>query len=103
MSTEQAPPAADEGRCQAQRCPVAVPPGTFMCQPHWLMVPPPLREALNAGPRPGRDYAAAASPEHLAIAQAAVNAVAHKETRSAPRPPRRPRGKPVQLALFDLA
>ena len=96
MSTESAFQPAAAG-CQAQRCSVEVPAGTFMCPPHWSMVPPPLREALTVG-----HHDAASSPEYRAIAQAAVDAVAHKERRAAPRTPRPPRGKPVQLALFDL-
>jgi hypothetical protein len=85
--------------CRAKGCPVEVPAGMFMCQPHWFMVPPPLREAIKTSYQTGHDSA----PECLAIAQAAADAVAHKEARGAPRAPRPRRGKPVQLALFDLA
>lgn len=78
-----------------------VPARVFMCQPHWSMVPPPLREAIKTSYRTGDEHDPA--PELSAIAQAAVDAVAHKESRSVPRAPRPRRGKPVQLALFDLA
>jgi hypothetical protein len=74
-----------------------------MCQPHWFMLPPPLREAIKTNYRAGQEHDTTPSPEYLAIAQAAVDAVAHKESRAVPRPPRPRRGKPVQLALFDLA
>lgn len=91
--------------CQAQRCPVEVLPAMFMCQPHWFMVPPSLRDALKSSYRSGQESDKQPSAEYLAIAQAAIDAVAHKESRAAaskpatPRPPR----KPVQLALFELA
>jgi hypothetical protein len=87
--------------CRAKGCPVEVPAGMFMCQPHWFMVPPPLREAIKTSYQTGHEHDPA--PEISAIAQAAVVAVAHKESRGAPHAPRPRRGKPVQLALFDLA
>lgn len=74
-----------------------------MCPPHWLMVPAPLREVITANYRAGHEHDTTASPEFGAVAQAAIDAVAHKEARSAPRAARPLRGKPVQLALFDLA
>ncbi|WP_176470376.1 hypothetical protein [Mycobacterium avium] len=91
--------------CHAQRCPVEVPPAMFMCQPHWFMVPPPLREALKGSYRPGQENDKQPSAEYLAIARAAIDAVAHKESRAAkPKPAApRPARKPVQLALFELA
>lgn len=87
--------------CQAKGCPVEVPAETFMCPPHWLMVPAPLRDAITTSYQSGPERGPA--PESLAIAQAAIDAVAHKESRGAPRAPRPRRGQPVQLALFDLA
>lgn len=87
----------------------------FMCPPHWKMVPASLRAAIQAS-YPSDEPAA----EFLAISQGAIEAVAHKEARSAPRkesaatttpqepsaaPPktsaRRPR-RTVQLGLFEL-
>lgn len=41
--------------CQAKRCPVEVPPSMFMCQPHWFIVPPALREAIKGSYRPGQE------------------------------------------------
>ncbi|SBS76622.1 hypothetical protein MHPYR_340031 [uncultured Mycobacterium sp.] len=87
--------------CRAKGCPVEVAAADFMCQPHWLLVPAPLREAIKTSYQTGHEHDPA--PELSAIAQAAVDAVAHQESRSAPRAPRPRRGKPVQLALFDLA
>lgn len=86
--------------CHARNCDVEVPRAMFMCHPHWFMVPPPLREAIKATYRPDQQP----SGEYQDLARAAIDAVAHKEARSAPRKPipRTPR-KPVQLALFDLS
>jgi hypothetical protein len=63
------------------------------------MVPPPLREAIKGSYRPGQGVDKQASSEYLA--DAAIDAVAHKESRGAPCKARPPR-KPVQLALFEL-
>jgi hypothetical protein len=87
--------------CHAQKCDVEVEPAMFMCRPHWFMVPPPLREAIKSSYRPGQEADKQASSEYLALAHAAIDAVAHKELRGAPRKARPPR-KPVQLALFEL-
>jgi hypothetical protein len=91
--------------CQAQRCPAEVLPAMFMCQPHWFMVPPSLREALKGSYRPGQESDKQPAAEYLAIARAAIDAVAHKESRAAAgkRAAPRPQRKPVQLALFELA
>ncbi|WP_459964233.1 hypothetical protein, partial [Mycobacterium avium] len=66
---------------------------------------PPLREALKGSYRPGQENDKQPSAEYLAIARAAIDAVAHKESRAAkPKPAApRPARKPVQLALFELA
>ncbi|CAN5144017.1 hypothetical protein BH09ACT8_BH09ACT8_08580 [soil metagenome] len=74
-----------------------------MCPPHMKMAPAPLREAIRANYPAGQEHGEMPSPEYLAIARAAVDAAAHKEARAAPRTPSPRRGKPVQLALFDLA
>lgn len=76
----------------------------FMCPRHMSMVPPPLRDAIKATYRPGHDIDQQPSNEYRELARAAIDAVAHKEARNAPRTPapRTPR-KPVQLALFDLS
>lgn len=87
--------------CHAQRCDVDVEPAMFMCQPHWFMVPPPLREGIKGSYRPAQEVDKQPSSEYLAIANAAIAAVAHKESRGAPRKKPAPR-KPVQLALFEL-
>jgi hypothetical protein len=96
LTTDKAP-----HPCHAQKCDVEVEPAMFMCRPHWFMVPPPLREAIKGSYRPGQEVDEQASGEYLALAHAAIDAVAHKESRGAPRTARPPR-KPVQLALFEL-
>ena len=98
--------------CHAQRC--GDPTAGLMCARHLAMVPPGIRHVIASSADP------AACPP--AILTAAIDAVAHKETRSAPRtprpqPPPRPPApkpakairkpakagrKPVQLTLFDL-
>lgn len=98
--------------CHAQQCPVELAADQFMCPPHWQMVPAPMRAAIEASYRPHQEPSA----EFVAIVQGAIEAVAHKEARSAPRkqatapaaPPQAPktsgrrRRKAVQLTLFDL-
>jgi hypothetical protein len=91
----------DGHTCHTEGCPVEVRPAMFMCQPHWYMVPPPLREAINAGYRPGQEIDKAPSNEYRAIAHAAIAEVANKESRRGRRKPQPP-AKPVQLALFDV-
>lgn len=61
------------------------------------------RDVIKANYRADPKHDTTASPEYGAVAQAAIDAVAHKEARSAPRAARPRRGKPVRLALFDLA
>ena len=99
--------------CHAQRC--GDPTAGLMCARHLAMVPPGIRHVIASSADP------AACPP--AILTAAIDAVAHKESRSAPRTPpkpipaprppatkpakaRRKRAKagrkPVQLTLFDL-
>lgn len=99
--------------CCAQGC--GDPASGLMCARHLAMVPPGIRHVIASSADP------AACPP--AILAAAIDAVAHKETRSAPRTPRpqppAPRPsvpkpakavrkpvnagrKPVQLALFDV-
>lgn len=63
-----------------------------MCSVHWPMVPPALREAIS------RDLGSC-PPE---IVTAAIDAVAHQESRIKARSGPRRRGKPVQLALFEV-
>jgi len=79
--------------CQALGCGVTLTATTFMCDAHWLMIPPALRAAVNNNtdrPEP--------SCEDLLLRRGAIDAIAHAEARRArqTRPPR----KPVQLTLF---
>jgi len=105
------------GACNAQQC--GTPVAALFCEHHLAMVPPALRHVIAAGSDPD------GCPP--AIITAAIDAIAHKESRAAasaprvpapqpitvaetspkkPRPARRPpkakRPKPIQLALFDL-
>lgn len=116
-----------EHTCHAKGCKTEVEPSKFMCLPHWRLCPAPMREAIKALYRPGQEIDKQPSSEYLAIAGAAINAVAHKESRqarpldpasstapvpaAAPAAPavRAPRAgrkkpptapKPIQLALF---
>ena len=91
-----------------------------MCLPHWKMVPSALRAVIQASYPLNPE--AVASAEFLAIAQGAIDAVAHKEARTAPRREAevtsttrktasttagkntaRRRSKAEQLTLFELS
>lgn len=74
--------------CRAKGCGVEA--DGFMCGRHFGMVPPAIRAALEAGADP-RTYSSS-------LAAAAIDAVAHKESRA--QGPRRRRA-PVQLSLFE--
>lgn len=80
-TTERNDPSQDT--CRAQKCPAEVSADEFMCLPHWKMVPAALRAAIQASYP--LNVEAMASAEFLAIAQGAIDAVAHKEARTAPR------------------
>lgn len=69
------------------------PTETLICHIHLPMLPPPLRQTIADSP------ALDACP--AAILTAALEHIAHKQSKAATRSPRR-RGKPVQLALFDV-
>lgn len=92
-----------EATCRAQDCETSIDTAELMCTLHWAMVPASLRDSLTAT----YDPAGEPSKEHLAYIAAAVAGVAHKEKRRKPaahaaaKPPAK-RGKPEQLALFDL-
>jgi hypothetical protein len=98
MPADSVGPAAPH-RCRAQGCPTEVAPETFMCPPHWSMVPASLRDSLKAPVPSGQDIDDNPSAEYLAFAKAAIADVAHKEARQRGRTVRTP-NKPVQLALF---
>lgn len=127
LITAPAAPDPDEHTCHAKACTTDVDPSNFMCLPHWRMLPAPMRDAIKALYRPGHEIDNEPSAEYLAIARAAVDAVAHKESRRPPAPSlaapaadpvpaeapapgvRKPRqarkkaspgSKPVQLTLF---
>ncbi len=66
----------------------------FMCEPHWKLVPPPIRSALQSAVT----TTAQPSTGDLVLMRGAVDAVAHAESRQRGRT--RPTGKPIQLTLF---
>lgn len=69
------------------------PAEALICHVHLPMLPPPLRQTI--GDNPTLDTCPAA------ILTAALEHIAHKQSRAATRSPR-PRSKPIQLALFDV-
>lgn len=72
--------------CHAIGCSVSVPPKLLMCLKHWRMVPRALQQDVWKHYRPGQEIDKQPSATYLQVAQAAINAVAAKEGRSAPRP-----------------
>lgn len=65
--------------CHAEGCAVRVPPRLLMCRDHWRMVPAPLQRRVWATYRPGQEVDKRPSPEYLAAARAAIDAVAELE------------------------
>ncbi len=94
-------PAAVPHVCHARGCTTEIEPRLFMCSDHWQQVPPALRESINSTYRLGQEVDKQPSSQYLAFAAAAIDAVAHKESRQRRPGPRAP-SKPVQLALFDV-
>lgn len=68
-------------RCHAIGCDAEVPPAILMCRRHWFAVPGPLRKRVWRLYRPGQEVTKEPSPEYLAAARAAIEAVAAKEGR----------------------
>ena len=74
--------------CHAEGCELIVPPKLLMCANHWFMVPKPLRDAVWRTYRPGQERDKRPSPEYLAAAKAAIEAVAAVDKpRKKPAPP----------------
>lgn len=94
MTSQHTPAAAAvPGRhsCGSTNCDTDIPADDFMCEVHMKMLPPPLRHAI-------RDSYAAGQPITVnRYLTAAVDTIAHKETRSRPAGGSR---QPVQLALY---
>ena len=65
--------------CHATGCPVPVPRRMLMCKRHWRMVPKPLQDAVWATYVPGQEQRRDPTPEYLAAARAAINAVRDME------------------------
>lgn len=68
-------------RCHAIGCDAQVPPAMLMCRAHWFAVPKPLRQEVWRLYRRGQEITKDPSPEYLAAARAAVDAVAASEGR----------------------
>lgn len=66
-------------RCHAVDCPTPVPPAKLMCLHHWYMVPVVLRHDVWNAYVPGQEIRKDPTPEYLAAADAAIQAVAEKE------------------------
>ena len=68
-------------RCHAIGCEAEVPPTMLMCRAHWFAVPKPLRKDVWRLYRRGQEITKDPSPEYLAAARAAIDAVARREGR----------------------
>jgi hypothetical protein len=86
-------------RCLAKHCGTDLGPGEFMCARHVALIPGSLRTSIEAAYLNGHELGTHPSTEYLAYANAAIAEVAHKEARLRKDGGR---GKPAQLALFDL-
>jgi hypothetical protein len=88
-------------RCPAKNCDTDLSPDEFMCPRHVVLIPASLRTSIEAACLNGHELGTHPSTEYLAYANAAIAEVAHKEARRGCRKDGG-RGKPAQLALFDL-
>lgn len=75
--------------CRAKGCDLEA--ATFMCEGHSALIPPAFRPAIESLADPHHD--------ETAIVVAAIDAVAHKESRRG-RSASRPTRVPVQLGLW---
>ena len=73
--------------CHAVGCERAVPPRYLMCSAHWGMVPHHLQQRVWATYVRGQEVRKDPTPEYLAAARAAINAVAAREIRPLLPPP----------------
>jgi hypothetical protein len=71
-----------EHRCHALGCTVPVPPQMLMCRTHWFKVPKPLRQAVWSLYQRGQEVTKTPTPEYLAAARRAIDAVAEREGRT---------------------
>lgn len=74
-------PGSEENTCHAKGCTTEIEPAQFMCQLHRDMIPAPMREAIKVLCGSDRQARQQHAAEYLAITEAAINAVAHKESR----------------------
>lgn len=70
---------AEPHLCHAKGCKVRVPRRMLMCRKHWFMVPRDLQAAVWATYVDGQENRMDPTPEYLAAAKAAIDAVAAKE------------------------
>ncbi|MCX2715634.1 hypothetical protein [Mycolicibacterium sp. J2] len=95
MSDSRRPSVAVIGQhaCGAESCDTAIPAESFLCEDHTRVLPAPLRYAVRDSYTPGQ------LPSKNRYLSAAVDTIAHKEKRAAPRSGPR---KAVQLTLFEM-
>ncbi len=72
-----------EHPCHADGCKLEIPPRHLMCLKHWRMVPKPLQDEVWKHYRPGQERDKRPTREYLIAMQAAIRAVAAKESPSA--------------------
>ncbi len=65
--------------CHAIGCDVPTQPRMFMCRRHWAMLPKVNKDAIWANYVPGQERRKDPTPEYLAAAMAAINALAEIE------------------------
>lgn len=86
--------------CHARGCDAPCPPAHLMCRRHWAMVPKALKEAVWEHYQPGQEQGRApVTSKWLGAAEAAIQAVAAKQTRKPKAPEPKPMG-PSEV-LFD--
>lgn len=72
-------------RCHAIGCEVEVLPSLLMCRAHWMKVPKPLRRTVWSFYRRGQEQRKDPTPEYLAAAREAIDAVYEREQREKQR------------------
>lgn len=60
-------------RCHWPDCAAEVPPALFMCRPHWVSLPKPMRQEIWRTYRRGQEISKTPSAEYLAAARAALD------------------------------
>jgi hypothetical protein len=68
-------------KCHLPGCEVRTPPKYLLCPKHWKMVPQRLQMQVWATYRRGQEIDKRPTPEYLAAARDAIDAVACKESK----------------------